>query len=1103
MMTDKKQQPLLRLAGPDLENWLQAILENTLMSVMILKAIRDEKGSIIDFEYVFVNKKAEESVKRKGLAGKKLTEEFPGSKKTNLLSSYAKVVETGIPWEDEFYYNDDGMDFWTSVKTIKLDDGCLVTYSDITAQKQAAKNLEFQKELLQSTIDSSPNYIQVFKAVRDTNEKIVDFIWILQNHVSIKASGDVVGKQLLEVNPGAVKSGTFDRMVRVTESGIPEQAEINYSYEQFNDWFYQSVVKLDDGVAITAINITEKKYKDLEFVKLKEELQKKAVDRYNTLFNSIDQGFCTIKMKYDQKGNAIDYKFMEVSPSFEHQTGIKDGKGKWMRDIAADQDEFWFTMYGSVAKNRKAETFEYFSTPLKRWWSVHAFPIDEPELYHVGVLFKDITSRKIAEEEKEELFKNIARERAVFDATLDSLPIAVWIADKNGKLIRSNDQTKYIWGDQGKYAENIADYQKFKGWWPATVQQLKAEDWAMARVLLKGESVLNEELEIERFDGSKAFILSNAAPIRDEKDNIIGGVTIVQDITGLKKIETDIKTAEAKKDFLLKLTDAIQFLEDPDEIQYEASRVLGEYLGANRVGYAEDIGDGKNVAIKRNYVSGVPGIEGVYKYKNYGPELLRKFKAGITVIRSDIANDPSLTDEEKEEHKILQLGATLNKPLLKRGRLKGVLFVHFKEKHPFTDEEIELHDETAERTWAAVERARAEEALRKSEENYRLKLEKEVQKRTSELIEQKHFTQLITDSTPDIFFVYDIHKWKIVYVNKGITTTLGYTPEQVYSSDRKGFEQMLHPDDLKRRIYEMLKMVHLKPGEVRESEFRIKDSEGKIHWLNVRDLFFKAGENGKTSHVLSICQDVTEKVEALSAYREEKTRSEELKRMNEVMDTFVFAAAHDLKSPVSNLKMLTEIIEKSDDLETKLSLQKKYAEVIDNLDRTITGLVKVLAVEKDESSGVKTLNFTKIFSKVAAEFREELEEVKPVINIDFSECKSIVYIESYLFSIFRNMLSNAMKFRSEDKKLVIDIRSGNEKNYIWLSFSDNGIGIELERYGNDLFKPFKRFSSTAKGSGLGLHLVKSIVTKNGGKVDIKSNKNKGTTFTVFMVPYKI
>jgi PAS domain S-box-containing protein len=587
------------------ELWLQAILENALMGVLILKAIRNSQGEIDDFEYLFANKKAEESVNRTGLKGKHIAKEYPGIKKSVLFKQYKEVTETGVPWEDEVYYNDDGLEFWTSVKAIKYEDGCLVMYSDVTEKKQDNLKVQYQRELLQATFDSSPHYIQVFEAVRDENGKIIDYKWILQNHISIKTSGDVKGKLLLSENPGVLKSGTFDRFVRVTETGIPEQAELDYNYERFNNWFFQSVVKLGDGVAITSTDITEHKKKEQELLRLKDELKNKAVDRYTALFNSIDQGYCAIKVKFDKNNNPVDYKFLEVSPSFEHQTGVQNATGKWMRDIAANQDEFWFKKYGSIVLTQKSERFEYFSTPLKRWWSVYAFPIDEPKLQHIGVLFYDITARKKEEKEKEELLNKFARERAVLNATLDSLPIAVWIADKNGKLIQSNDKAVEIWGEQGQYATGIADYKKYKGWRPETGKQLEADDWAMARVILKGETIIGEELQIERFDGKKLFILSNAGPIRDESGNIIGGVTVVQDITVQKKLELERNTAEEKKAYLLKLSDALQFLDDPKQIQYEAMRVLGEHLGAHRAGYAEDNGDGKTVTVSRNYTNGV------------------------------------------------------------------------------------------------------------------------------------------------------------------------------------------------------------------------------------------------------------------------------------------------------------------------------------------------------------------------------------------------------------------------------------------------------------------------------------------------------------------
>lgn len=120
-------------------------------------------------------------------------------------------------------------------------------------------------------------------------------------------------------------------------------------------------------------------------------------ERYLALFNSIEQGFCTLEVAFDEHDHPIDYRFLEISPSFEAQTGIRDGAGRWMREIAADQDQHWFDIYGDVAKTGKPNRFESWSTPLNRWWSVYAFRVGDPRRRQVGVLFNDITERKHAE----------------------------------------------------------------------------------------------------------------------------------------------------------------------------------------------------------------------------------------------------------------------------------------------------------------------------------------------------------------------------------------------------------------------------------------------------------------------------------------------------------------------------------------------------------------------------------------------------------------------------------------------------------------------------------------------------------------------------------
>lgn len=171
--------------------------------------------------------------------------------------------------------------------------------------------------------------------------------------------------------------------------------------------------------------------------------------------------------------------------------------------------------------------------------------------------------------------------------------------------------------------------------------------------------------------------------------------------------------------YLLKLTDALRPLEDPVEIQVVAQRVLALELDADRVAYAEDLGDGVHVQLTRDWSNRGPTLTGRYRYADYGYELLRALRDGRSSVRPDIQSDPSLTPEEKAAHAKLGLGATLNVPLVKNGGLVAILAVHYAGPHQFTETEIALTEATAERTWSSVERARAEAALRQNEEKYR------------------------------------------------------------------------------------------------------------------------------------------------------------------------------------------------------------------------------------------------------------------------------------------------------------------------------------------------------------------------------------------------
>ncbi|WP_387429874.1 sensor histidine kinase [Sphingomonas sp. NCPPB 2930] len=137
---------------------------------------------------------------------------------------------------------------------------------------QPMPRLQVSPELLQATMDASTDMIQVFEAIRDEAGRIVDFRWVLNNHTSESKYGEVRGESLLERNPGVVQEGIFDTFCRVTETGVAEQDERYYAHEQFDGWFFQTVVKLGDGIATTTRDITEWKRSQAEIVRLREEV---------------------------------------------------------------------------------------------------------------------------------------------------------------------------------------------------------------------------------------------------------------------------------------------------------------------------------------------------------------------------------------------------------------------------------------------------------------------------------------------------------------------------------------------------------------------------------------------------------------------------------------------------------------------------------------------------------------------------------------------------------------------------------------------------------------------------------------------------------------
>jgi PAS domain S-box-containing protein len=166
--------------------------------------------------------------------------------------------------------------------------------------------------------------------------------------------------------------------------------------------------------------------RDITDLKKAHRLVEASEERYRMLFDSIDEGFCVIRMIFDERGKPADYIFLELNPIFIEQTGLTQAApGKTMRELIPNHDESWFEIYGRVSRTGEPIRFENYAEVLDRWFDLYAFRIGEPEDHKVAVMFKNITDRKKAEAERERLLKQLENERAKLNYLFTNAPAFV------------------------------------------------------------------------------------------------------------------------------------------------------------------------------------------------------------------------------------------------------------------------------------------------------------------------------------------------------------------------------------------------------------------------------------------------------------------------------------------------------------------------------------------------------------------------------------------------------------------------------------------------------------------------------------------------------
>jgi PAS domain S-box-containing protein len=236
---------------------------------------------------------------------------------------------------------------------------------------------------------------------------------------------------------------------------------------------------------------------------------------------------------------------------------------------------------------------------------------------------------------------------------------------------------------------------------------------------------------------------------------------------------------------------------------------------------------------------------------------------------------------------------------------------------------------------------------------------------------------------------------------------------------------------------------------------------------------------------------------------ESKLFTAELYKRNKELQQFGYVVSHNLRSPVANILGLINLLEMDkEDPQTVETCVKELTVSVNRLDNVIKDLSQILSITDGSVELTKEMvDLTEILANVQLDLKEAISYSKANIYIS-AKIKLIFSHKAYLYSVFYNLLSNGIKYRSERAPEIKINITGNAESII-IVVSDNGIGIDLEKHKEELFKPYKRFNRRAEGKGLGLFLIKSHIEALNGNVDIKSNLGVGTTFTITLPIVKI